>query len=181
MLWTIGFLILGTLIIGAFLLGKLCHAMVMRGMRKRAEAKPVTAEVTAASMLARATALEAAEPAAEPVPYDLHDTPDMTGPVTGWEPAPELKPDVQADRDEGERLLGDLFSAECPDCLQVPGATGAGLPCAMGIGIPVAMVRRQPLAFCHYSRMAAAIASGAADRDEVIARFGGRLPAGVIL
>jgi hypothetical protein len=55
------------------------------------------------------------------------------------------------------------------------------IPCVMGTGIPVALVRKYPIAFCHYSRMRAAVAAGTASREDVEAQFGGQLPEGLDL
>lgn len=71
--------------------------------------------------------------------------------------------------EDRSQLTANLFAVPCGDCRALP-----EVPCAMGIKIPVVLVSREPVMFCHLSRMAAAIARGTVRKEDVTARFGER-------
>lgn len=83
---------------------------------------------------------------------------------------------AQLNEAERERRVEDLLSVDCPErpCRAVP-----GMGCAMA-GMAVIMLRRDPLAFCHFSRARRAVRSGNASREDVAAQFDGRVPEGVL-
>jgi hypothetical protein len=75
-----------------------------------------------------------------------------------------------------EQRIADLFSVTCPEqSCRAPET----VPCVMGLGIGVAIVRKEPLAFCHFERMGAAVRYGTATADDIFAQFGNNVPEGV--
>jgi hypothetical protein len=82
---------------------------------------------------------------------------------------PDL-PEVPDDDDNGPE---DLFLGSCPAC-----PSPAGVPCRREAGntAPMVLVREQPLAFCHFERIAASVRAGHVPLADLAARFGGQLP-----
>lgn len=97
---------------------------------------------------------------------------------------PQEEPDVTAlmrtrafelgglQQGRGERIA-DLFSVPCPE---VTCAAVTDMPCNMGIGIPVLLVDKNPVTFCHVSRMEDAVRNGTARYEDIAAQFGGKIP-----
>lgn len=193
--WTVGFIMLTTWIIGSWIVIKIAELVFRRSIQRRERERlpRPEPELTPARLRARARMLEGApEPAQmiQPDPYDmtgrlLEKVPPAPAPATQADvQLSVLPPPAPAAADDGagrEMLIGDLFAVPCRTCREKLGNSLAGQPCAMGMGIPVAIVRKNPLTFCHFSRMQDAVAEGLADRDDVIAQFGGRFPESVVL
>lgn len=89
-----------------------------------------------------------------------------------WRDDPELSATWQIDLDaERERRVEALLSVVCPvpEC-----AAGKTVSCALRpLGHPFAVVQKEPLVYCHVERLQQAVATGAADREDVIAQLDG--------
>jgi hypothetical protein len=68
-------------------------------------------------------------------------------------------------------LLDGLFSVQCPELTCKAEIT---VPCNMGIAVPVVLVQKNPPLFCHTRRIAAAVAAGTVNEEDLLAQFGER-------
>lgn len=86
-------------------------------------------------------------------------------PTATWQSEPAELPDGL----ERMRRVAGLLAVACPEeqCL-----APETVPCIMGIGPPFIIVDREKILFCHVERALAAVRSGTADADEVLAQFG---------
>jgi len=167
-LWTFVWLVFtGVIVLTAACL--FLGARASRAILHRRYAQPATGEIPLAARLRLR--------AAELRMLDGDDVPQA--PSAGELPAPAAVPG-EAER---ERRVADLFSVPCTGGCEAE----AGFTCMMTVirdgklvapPLPLALVRRAPgrIAVCHLSRMALAVAHGAASEEEVAAQFGGNLP-----
>jgi hypothetical protein len=86
-------------------------------------------------------------------------------PTAAWQSGPAELPDEL----ERMRRVAGLLAVACPEeqCL-----APETVPCIMGISVPFIIVDREKILFCHVERALAAVRSGTADADEVLAQFG---------